>query len=74
MKIKYQLPFAAFLLALSMALMSQSTKTTAQSGLKASIDRGKKVYEAQCLSCHQADGQGVQNMIPTLVKTKWVLG
>jgi mono/diheme cytochrome c family protein len=43
-------------------------------GLQASLDRGKQVYLQQCLACHQADGGGVQNMNPPLVKTKWVLG
>lgn len=45
-----------------------------QPGIKASMQRGKKVYEATCLTCHQADGLGVQRMNPPLVKTKWVLG
>ncbi|WP_121354591.1 c-type cytochrome [Flavisolibacter nicotianae] len=39
-----------------------------------SIDRGKTVYSQFCLSCHQADGSGVPNMNPPLIKTKWVLG
>jgi mono/diheme cytochrome c family protein len=48
----------------------------AQTGntLKATIDRGKKVYDAYCLSCHMEDGAGVPRMNPTLIKTKWVLG
>lgn len=43
-------------------------------GIKASIERGQKVYAGTCLACHQADGLGVQRMNPPLVKTKWVLG
>jgi mono/diheme cytochrome c family protein len=38
------------------------------------MDRGKEVYLMNCLACHQADGSGVPNLNPTLVKTKWVLG
>lgn len=45
-----------------------------QSFDKASFERGKKVYQSTCLSCHQAGGQGVPRMIPTLSKTDWVLG
>ncbi len=45
-----------------------------QPSLKASMERGKKVYDITCIACHQADGEGVQRMNPTLVKTKWVLG
>ncbi|MFM9910585.1 MAG: c-type cytochrome [Chitinophagaceae bacterium] len=41
---------------------------------KASLERGKKVYENLCIACHQLDGGGVPNMNPTLIKTKWVLG
>jgi mono/diheme cytochrome c family protein len=49
-------------------------KTQNGVGLKASIERGKKVYAEQCLSCHQVDALGVSGMTPPLVKTKWVLG
>ncbi|MBS1668495.1 MAG: cytochrome c [Bacteroidetes bacterium] len=64
------------LFVLSAVVMSQiSPKPVKQRNkLAASIERGKKVYADQCLTCHQADGLGVQNMNPPLVKTKWVLG
>ena len=42
--------------------------------LKAAMERGKQVYDITCITCHQADGLGVQRMNPPLVKTKWVLG
>lgn len=45
-----------------------------QGGIQASITRGKQVYLEQCLACHQADGSGVPNMNPPLIKTKYVLG
>ena len=45
-----------------------------QPAVKASIERGSKVYAGVCIACHQADGLGVQRMNPPLVKTKWVLG
>jgi len=45
-----------------------------QDDLKASIERGKKVYENTCLACHQVNGSGVPGMNPPLKKTKWVLG
>ena len=48
--------------------------TTSQPGIKPAMQRGKIIYNNTCLSCHQADGQGMQRMNPTLVKTKWVLG
>ncbi len=45
-----------------------------QPDIKASIQRGKKVYEKACLTCHQADGEGVPRLNPPLSKTKQVLG
>lgn len=41
---------------------------------KASMVKGKEIYERVCIACHQADAAGVPRMIPPLVKTKWVLG
>ena len=35
---------------------------------------GKAVYVQNCLSCHQADGGGVDGMNPPLTKTDYVLG
>jgi mono/diheme cytochrome c family protein len=53
---------------------SFQVKPAAGGGLKASMDRGKKVYGATCIACHQPDGLGVQRMNPPLAQTKWVLG
>lgn len=47
-------------------------KTSAD--LKASIERGKLVYEQYCLTCHQVDGSGVPHLNPPLIKTTYVLG
>lgn len=41
---------------------------------KASAANGLKIYSQNCISCHQADGGGVPNMNPPLIKTQWVLG
>lgn len=72
---------AGCLFVLSCLLMSQTQKpkkpaasSQAKSPVQASITRGQQVYADQCLTCHQADGGGVQNMNPPLIKTKWVLG
>lgn len=40
----------------------------------AMLAQGKKVYTQYCLTCHQADGGGVQNMNPPLIQTSYVLG
>lgn len=41
---------------------------------KASMQRGKKVYDTYCLACHQADGSGVPRMNPPLKQTPYVMG
>lgn len=38
------------------------------------IPNGKKIYEARCLSCHQADGGGVPNMNAPLDAASNVIG
>lgn len=50
--------------------VSAQKKTTPVAGMAA----GKTVYEQYCMSCHQVDGAGAQNMIPPLVKTSHVIG
>lgn len=42
--------------------------------LSSQVAAGKMVYLARCLTCHQADGLGVQNMNPPLAGTTYVLG
>ena len=69
------LTLTCILFLLCVLLMSQTKPvSSSQNKLAASIERGKKVYTERCLTCHQADGGGVQNMNPPLTKTKWVLG
>lgn len=67
-----------FFILIVLSVFSQSkpktTNANIQSIPKLSILRGKVVYETYCLSCHQADGGGVQRLNPPLVKTEWVLG
>ena len=45
-----------------------------QPGIKQSIEKGKKIYDQYCLTCHQADGGGVPQLNPPLIKTSYVLG
>lgn len=49
-------------------------KQPAAQNLNASIQRGKAVYSTLCVACHQADGGGVPNLNPPLIKTSHVLG
>lgn len=45
-----------------------------QPSIKASVDRGQKVYEITCIACHQKNGGGVPRLNPPLIKTTYVLG
>ncbi|MCU7548886.1 cytochrome c [Chitinophagaceae bacterium LB-8] len=76
---KNVLPVIMFLFLAPVILHAQtkkpiSPKPKAAPVSKAVMDRGKEVYLMNCLACHQADGSGVPNLNPHLVKTKWVLG
>ncbi|RYY15985.1 MAG: cytochrome c [Cytophagaceae bacterium] len=51
-----------------------TAKAAAAPALQASLTRGAVVYKNVCLTCHQADGYGVPNLNPPLIKTTYVLG
>jgi mono/diheme cytochrome c family protein len=40
--------------------------------LKASVQRGNTIYEAQCMSCHMAEGEGLEGVFPPLAKTVYL--
>jgi mono/diheme cytochrome c family protein len=46
----------------------------ADPALAGAMTRGAVVYKNVCITCHQADGGGVPNMNPPLIKTTYVLG
>ncbi len=60
------------------SLFAQSKHKTAakpdQKYFLSAMASGKKVYTQYCVTCHQADGYGIQNMNPPLIKTSYVLG
>lgn len=41
--------------------------------LQASIDRGKDIYIAQCMSCHMDEGQGIEDVYPPLAKADYLM-
>lgn len=70
---------AGLLLVIVFSVKSTSSKAQAKKPAQArlataSAARGKIVYTNTCLPCHMADGGGVPNMNPPLIKTKYVLG
>ncbi len=58
----------------SAACLSFTSGKNEQPGLAVSIKRGETIYMQYCLACHQANGGGVPNLNPPLIKTKYVLG
>jgi mono/diheme cytochrome c family protein/glucose/arabinose dehydrogenase len=48
-------------------------KKIASSGPVA-VPPGQAIYEALCLNCHQAAGQGLTGVYPPLAKSEWVAG
>jgi len=41
--------------------------------LKASVTRGKAIYDAQCVTCHQEKGEGVKDVYPPLAKSDYLM-
>jgi mono/diheme cytochrome c family protein len=41
---------------------------------KESMERGKKVYDKYCITCHMQDGAGIPGLNPPLIKTTYVIG
>jgi mono/diheme cytochrome c family protein len=71
MKIDMRPVLFLFFATMQITVWAQSKKTAAD---KTSLERGKIVYETYCLACHQADGSGVPNLNPPLIKTEWTTG
>ncbi|CAN5525508.1 cytochrome c [soil metagenome] len=38
------------------------------------VERGKKIYSANCATCHQANGVGIAGQYPPLAGSEWVTG
>ena len=60
-----------FLVSAPWILKAQSSRegnhcAVAKSPYRLSMDSGKIVYSRECISCHQADGMGELNRIPSL--------
>lgn len=45
-----------------------------EKNLKASMEKGKQLYDVYCISCHMQEGQGVKNVFPPLAKSDFLMG
>jgi mono/diheme cytochrome c family protein len=41
--------------------------------LKASVARGKEIYTNQCISCHQEQGEGIEDVYPPVAKSDYLM-
>jgi mono/diheme cytochrome c family protein len=58
---------------LAVTFMTLSFRPPQKFDLKASIDRGKEVYTAQCMSCHMEQGEGIESVYPPLAKSDYMM-
>jgi mono/diheme cytochrome c family protein len=61
----------------SPAIFDENAKPTTGEAAAAKVDpvaMGKSAFNAVCVTCHQATGQGVPNIYPPLAGSEWVNG
>ncbi|MFK7993045.1 MAG: cytochrome c oxidase subunit II [Granulosicoccus sp.] len=58
--------FDAWIADKQQALASVDTETERQWSKQELVATGKEVYQANCVSCHQAQGQGIPGMFPAI--------
>jgi mono/diheme cytochrome c family protein/glucose/arabinose dehydrogenase len=71
--VRQLLPAAGQLAAELPASQAAYLKKIAASGPSV-VSPGQAIYEALCLNCHQALGQGLTGVYPPLAKSEWVAG
>jgi mono/diheme cytochrome c family protein len=54
-------------------LASNDCASNTGSIAKVAID-GSAIFQAKCLACHQANGQGIAGVFPPLTESEWVTG
>lgn len=52
---------------------NSSRSTTTASNDSSPYDGGKKIYKTTCITCHQADGKGMQGAFPPLAGSDYLL-
>jgi mono/diheme cytochrome c family protein len=62
-------PMKKIVLLLSVVSLAFSFSFIQGDNLAASVERGKSVYKTNCLSCHMAEGEGLEGTFPPLAKT-----
>jgi len=61
------------MLVLVVFMAMSSFRSNQKFNLKASIERGKDVYMANCMTCHQENGAGIENVYPPLAGADYLM-
>lgn len=57
----------------SMLLSVISVAQAQKFDLKGSIERGKEIYNTQCITCHMEQGEGIESVYPPLAKSDYLM-
>lgn len=52
---------------------AKETPATNTNEMAAQMARGEQLYKEKCIACHQANGQGLPNVFPSLVGSQFLL-
>lgn len=63
---------AALLLAILAATSLSAWQAQPSPDLKASMARGKVIYDGQCITCHRPKGEGIKDVYPPLAKSDYL--
>jgi cytochrome c oxidase subunit II len=73
-EVKSEADYAAWVDAQRKEMLAKADDPNKEWDAAALAARGEKVYAANCVACHQANGQGVPGAFPALANAKAVLG
>lgn len=65
--------FFAFAIGASVCLSISAFQQKPKFSLPESINRGKDIYVAQCLTCHMEQGEGIEDVYPPLAKSDYLM-
>lgn len=52
---------------------AEETEAVVTNEMAAQMARGEQIYKEKCIACHQANGQGLPNVFPTLLASDFLI-